>query len=232
VRVCDGERVNITPMKPDVDVVIPVRNEAEALPWLLGRLPDGTRAIVVDNGSTDGSGDIARQHGAYVVVEPIPGFGSACWAGLTAATADIVAFCDGDGALDPADLPRVVDPVRAGAVELMLGARQPVPGAMTWHQRLANRALAAELRRRTKATITDLGPMRAAHRMALLDLGMRDRRSGWPLEMVLRAHRAGWRIGETGVPYAPRRGGTSKVTGTVKGTFVAIKDMSSLLAER
>lgn len=215
-----------------VDLIIPVLNEAGALPWLLARVPVGVRAIVVDNNSTDGSGDVAAAHGAMVVLEPVPGFGSACWAGLQAATAPTVAFCDGDGSMDPADLARVTQPVIDGLVDLMLGARQPTPGAMTWHQVLANRALAFELRRRTKTPLTDLGPMRAAGREALLALDMRDRRSGWPLEMVLKAHRAGWRIGETGVTYAPRRAGTSKVTGTFKGTFTAIKDMSKLLADR
>jgi glycosyltransferase involved in cell wall biosynthesis len=215
-----------------VDLIIPVLNEAGSLPWLLQRLPEGVRAIVVDNNSTDGSGEVAADHGATVVHEPVAGFGSACWAGLSAATADIVAFCDGDGSMDPADLPSVTGPVTSGAADLVLGARRPTPGAMTWHQRFANRALAAELRRRTKVRLTDLGPMRAAQRDGLLALDLRDRRSGWPLEMVLKAHRAGWRITEVGVPYAPRRAGQSKVTGTFKGTFVAIKDMGSLLADR
>ena len=97
------------------------------------------------------------------------------------------------------------------------------------HQRVANRALALELRRRTKVAFTDLGPMRACGREALLALDMKDRRSGWPLEMVLRAHRAGWTIGETPVPYAPRLAGESKVTGTLKGTLRAVKDMGKLL---
>lgn len=216
----------------DVDVIIPVRNEAEALPWLLPRIPAGARAIVVDNGSTDGSGDIAAELGATVVREEQPGFGSACWAGLCRADRAIVAFVDGDGSIDPMFLPRVVDPVRAGRVDLLLGARSPEPGAMTFHQRAANRVLAWELRRRTAAPLTDLGPMRAAHRERLIALGIRDRRSGWPLEMVLRAARNGWTIEEVAVPYAPRRGGTSKVTGTVLGTARAIKDMGSLLAER
>jgi glycosyltransferase involved in cell wall biosynthesis len=230
--VVGAHRVIVDIVPADVDLIVPVLNEAGALPWLLGRVPNGVRAIVVDNNSTDGSGDIARQHGATVVHESTPGFGSACWAGLTAADAPIVAFCDGDGSIDPADLPLVLQPVADGAVDLMLGARRPTPGAMTWHQKLANRALAFELRRRTKAKLTDLGPMRAAHREALLSLGLRDRRSGWPLEMVLKAHRAGWRIAEVGVPYTPRRAGESKVTGTLKGTLVAIRDMGGLLVDR
>jgi glycosyltransferase involved in cell wall biosynthesis len=216
----------------DIDLIIPALNEAGALPWLLGRLPHGVRAIVVDNASTDDSAAVAARHGALVISEPIRGFGSACWAGLQAATASIVAFCDGDGSLDPQDVLAVCDPLEQGEADLVLGARLLLAGSMTWHQRIANRALAFELRRRTGATLTDLGPMRAAPREALLALGMLDRRSGWPLEMVLRAHRAGWRIVEVPVPYAPRRAGTSKVTGTLAGTVRAIKDMSRLLAQR
>ncbi len=215
---------------PVVDVIIPALNEAEALPWVLGRLPAGVRAIVVDNNSTDGTAAVAAAHGATVVTERIPGFGSACWAGLNAATAELVCFMDGDGSLDPKDLMSVIGPVADGTVDLMLGARRPSKGAMKFHQRLANRVLAYELSRRTGGSMTDLGPMRCANRVKLLDLGLTDRRSGWPLEMVLKAAARRWRIAEIGVPYAPRKGGRSKVTGTVKGTFRAIKDMSRLLA--
>lgn len=212
-----------------VDVIIPAMNEAEALPWLLNRMPARTRAIVVDNNSTDDTAEVARAHGALVVAEKQPGFGSACWAGLNAATADVVCFLDGDGSLDPQDLPKVFEPVLSGQYDLVLGARRPTPGAMTLHQRLANRALAFELRRRSNIAVTDLGPMRAVRREDLLALGMLDRRSGWPLEMVLRGSKAGWRIHELGVPYTPRKGGKSKVTGTIKGTFRAISDMGRLL---
>jgi glycosyltransferase involved in cell wall biosynthesis len=218
-------------MAPTIDLIIPALNEAEALPWVLGRLPDGVRAIVVDNNSTDGTADVARSHGATVVHETVPGFGSACWAGLNAATAVLVCFMDGDGSLDPQDLPKIYGPVAEGRVDLMLGARRPVAGAMMWHQKVANRVLAYELCRRTGDTMSDLGPMRCAHRSKLLDLNMTDRRSGWPLEMVLKAAKNDWRIGEVGVPYSPRKGGKSKVTGTVKGTMRAIKDMGKLLAE-
>ena len=171
------------------DVVLPVLDEAEALPWVLGRMPDGYRAIVVDNGSTDGSGDIAAELAATVVFEPQRGFGAACWAGLVAADAD---------------------------------------GTWPLHARAANRFLAWELGRRTGVRLSDIGPMRAAHRTALLELGITDRRFGWPLEMVLRAAAAGWRIDEVSVPYR-ERSGRSKVTGTVKGTARAVRDMSGVL---
>jgi glycosyltransferase involved in cell wall biosynthesis len=213
-------------------VVVPVLNEAAALPALLAAMPAGYVAVVVDNGSSDGSGDIARRAGAIVVDEPERGFGAACWAGLAAAASDdgVVCFMDGDGSLDPADLVRVAGPVLAGTADLVLGARRPTSrGAWPAHARLANRFLAMEIRRRTGRPLQDLGPMRAARRDELLALGIEDRRFGWPLEMVLRAARAGWRIDEVPVPYAPRSG-RSKVTGTVRGTLRAVRDMSRVLA--
>jgi glycosyltransferase involved in cell wall biosynthesis len=213
-----------------VDLILPVLDEAEALPWVLGRLPAGYRAIVVDNGSTDGSAAIARSRGATVVTEPRRGFGAACAAGLAHAGAPVVAFCDADGSCDPADLPRVVAPVALGAADLVLGARQAtVRGAWPLHARLANRYLAHRLRRATGASLTDLGPLRAARRADLVALALEDRRCGWPLEMVLRAGADGWRIVELPVAYAPRTG-RSKVTGTVRGTSQAVRDMSRVLA--
>ena len=211
------------------DVILPVLNEAQALPWVLARLPPGHHPIVVDNGSTDGSGEIARRLGAQVVHEPAPGFGAACFAGLTAATSDVVCFMDCDASLHPEHLPRVARAVVAGDADLVLGARRPAPGAWPAHARALNSVLALELRRRTGLPFTDLGPMRAARRQALLDLTITDRRFGWPLEMVLKAAGAGWRIVEVPVPYRPRAG-RSKVTGTVKGTARAIRDMAGALA--
>jgi glycosyltransferase involved in cell wall biosynthesis len=211
------------------DVVIPVLDEAAALPWVLGRMPAGYRAIVVDNGSTDGSAGLARELGADVVAEPRRGFGAACHAGLLAATGAVVCFLDGDASLDPAELPVVAGPVAAGRADLVLGARRPEPGAWPLHARLANRALAFELRRRSGAVLTDLGPMRAARRADLLGLALEDRRCGWPLEMVLRAAAAGWRVAEVPVAYRARTG-RSKVTGTVRGTLRAVRDMAVVLS--
>ena len=212
-----------------VDVVFPCLNEERALPWILTRLPDGYRAIVVDNGSTDRSAEVAREHGALVVTEPRRGFGSAAHAGLLAATAPIVAFCDADASMDPRDLPRVVDPVASGAADLVLGRRRPTTrGAWPLHARIANRALASLMRGATKLPLHDLGPMRAVHREAMVALDLRDRRSGYPLELVLRGHAEGWRILEVDSPYSPRIG-RSKVTGTIRGTYTAVLDMSRLL---
>ena len=217
-------------MTADVDVVMPCLNESAALPWVLSRLPRGYRAIVVDNGSTDDSAEVARGLGALVVSEPRRGFGSAAHAGLLAATAPVVAFCDADSSMDPSDLPGIAELVIAGEADLVLGRRRPT-GARAWplHARVANRGLSLLLRRATGLRLHDLGPMRAAHRTALLALDLQDRRSGYPLEMVLRGHRAAWRILEVDAPYSPRIG-RSKVTGTVRGTITAITDMSRLLA--
>ncbi len=201
------------------------------MPWVLGRMPEGWHAIVVDNGSTDDSARVAAEHGATVVQEARRGFGSAAHAGLEAATADYVAFCDADASMDPADLVALAAPVMAGDADLVLGRRRPTTrGAWPVHARIANLALSHLMRRASGVALHDLGPMRVARRRALLDLDLKDRRSGYPLEMVLRASEAGWRIVEQDAPYSPRVG-RSKVTGTIRGTSVAIKDMSRLLRE-
>jgi len=210
------------------EVILPVLNEAAALPGVLAAMPRGYEPIVVDNGSEDGSAEIAGRLGARVVDEPRRGFGAACFAGLSSATTEVVCFMDCDGSLDPVELDRVARPVLAAERELMLGARRPDPGAWPLHARLANRALARRVRSRTGIALTDIGPMRAARRRDLLGLGIRDRRFGWPLEMVLRAAEAGWRVGEIEVSYR-RRQGRSKVTGTVRGTLRAARDMSKAM---
>jgi glycosyltransferase involved in cell wall biosynthesis len=212
-----------------IDVILPVLDEREALPWVLGRMPAGYRAIVADNGSTDGSGELAASLGATVVREERRGFGAACHAGLEAAEADVVCLMDCDASFDPRDLPRVAAGVLGGSADLVLGARRPVrPGAWPPHAQLANRVLALELRRRSGVRLRDIGPMRAARREALLGLGVADRRFGYPLETVLLAAAAGWRIEEVEIPYHPREG-RSKVTGTVRGTARAIRDMAAVL---
>ncbi len=210
------------------DVILPVLDEREALPWVLERMPAGYTPIVVDNGSTDGSGALAARLGAQVVHEPIPGFGAACFAGLSAASDPLVCFMDCDATFDPGELPRVVAPVAAGRADLVLGARTGAWTGHPLHARVANHALALELRRRANVRVSDLGPMRAAERERLLALGIRDRRFGWPLEMVLRAAKAGWRIDEVAITHHPRAG-RSKVTGTVRGTARAVRDMAAAL---
>jgi glycosyltransferase involved in cell wall biosynthesis len=213
-----------------VDLVLPCLDEERALPWVLGRVPAGVRAIVVDNGSSDRSAEIARELGALVVTEPRRGFGAAANAGLEAADATYVAFCDADASLDPAEIPRLLAPVERGEADLVLGRRRPTTGS-AWppHARLANRVLAARMSRRTGIRLHDLGPLRLARTAELRALGLRDRRSGFPLEMVLRAAAAGWTVREVDVPYSPREG-RSKVTGTVRGTVTAVVDMSRIFA--
>ena len=210
------------------DVILPALNEAAAVAWVLRRMPAGYRAIVVDNGSTDHTAAIAAELGTTVISEPVRGFGSACWAGLQAASDDIVCFMDCDASLDPLALPLVAGYVLRDEAELVLGARIAGRGAWPVHARVANRVLAMEVRRRTGLRLSDIGPMRAARREGLLALGLRDRRSGWPLEMVLRAQGAGWRVRNVPVEYREREG-RSKVTGTVRGTIGAVRDMGSLL---
>jgi glycosyltransferase involved in cell wall biosynthesis len=214
---------------PAVDLVLPCLDEAAGLAWLLPRLPAGVRAIVADNGSTDASRAVAKEHGALVIDAEPRGFGAACHAGLQAAESDVVAFMDADGSLDPRQLDLVLGPVRAGVTDLVLGRRVPTSGAAwPWHLRLANRALMRRVRRRTGLALHDLGPMRAASRTALLALDLHDRRSGYPLEMVVRAAERGWSVGEVPVDYTPRLG-RSKVTGTPLGVVRAVRDMSGVL---
>jgi len=213
----------------EIDIVLPCLDEAAALPWVLSRIPDNARAIVVDNGSRDGSLEIARSLGADVVECPRRGYGAACHAGLQAARADYVAFCDCDASLDPADVLPMLELIRSGA-DLVLGRRRPTTrGAWPAHARFANRVLARRVRRRTGTAMRDLGPLRIARRTSLLELALTDRRSGYPLETVVRAADAGWKIVELDVRYLPREG-RSKVTGTVRGTVTAISDMSAVLA--
>lgn len=213
-----------------VDVVLPCLDEAAALPGVLAALPDGYRAIVVDNGSTDGSPAVAAEYGAIVVHEPRKGYGAAVHTGLERASAEIVCFLDADGSLDPGELPGLVSLVAGGRAKLAVGRRTPVGrGAWPWHARAGNRVLATILRRRG-LPVTDIAPMRAARRTDLLALGVRDRAFGYPLELLIRAGDAGWPVIELPVTYRPRTAGTrSKVSGSVRGTLRAVRDMAGVL---
>ena len=211
-----------------IDVILPVLNERDAIPFVVGAMPPGFRPIVVDNGSTDGSAQLAASLGAVVLPEPRRGFGAACWTGLQAASSDVVCFMDCDGSLDPAHLTRVAEPILDETADLAMGTRIPAAGAWPLHARLANRALARQVRRKCGIALLDIGPMRAVRRTGLLNLGLLDRHFGWPLEMVVRAAEAGWTITEVDVPYTHRTG-KSKVTGTVRGTLRTVKDMRAVL---
>ncbi|PIJ38111.1 glycosyltransferase [Mycobacterium heckeshornense] len=204
--------------------MLPCLNEAESLPAVLAAIPQGYQVLVVDNNSTDDTADVARRHGARVVTEPRPGYGSAVHAGVVAARTAIVAVIDADGSLDPGDLPRLVAEVEAGA-DLAIGRRRPVPGLRwPWVARLGTRVMSWRLRTRHGLPVHDIAPMRVARRDALLKLGVEDRRSGYPLELLVRAASAGWRVVERDVVYGPRIAGESKVSGSLRGSVVAILD--------
>lgn len=215
---------------PWLDVVLPCLDEAAALPWVLDRIPAGMRAVVVDNGSRDGSAELARERGALVVACRQRGYGAACHAGALAATAELLAFCDCDATIDPGALVAMARLVADGHAELVVGRRRPTT-ARAWplHARLANRELARRVRRRTGARLADIGPLRVARREPYLALGIADRASGYPVETVVRAADAGWRIVQADVAYLPRAG-RSKVTGTLRGTLGAVRDMSAVLS--
>jgi glycosyltransferase involved in cell wall biosynthesis len=216
----------------DVEIVLPCLNEAEALPSVLASLPVGWPVLVVDNGSTDGTAEVARAHGARVVLEARPGYGAAVHTGLVHTRAEFVAVLDGDGSLDPAVLPLLADAVRDGRADLAVGRRVPDgSGVWPWHARAGNVLIAALLRSRG-VPVHDIAPVRVARREALLRLDVADRAFGYPLELLLRAGKARWRIEELPVRYSRRAGGQSKVSGSVKGTARAVRDMSALLLTR
>jgi glycosyltransferase involved in cell wall biosynthesis len=215
---------------PSLDIVLPCLNEVAALPWVLERIPAGMRAIVVDNGSTDGSAEAARAYGALVIDCRQRGYGAACHAGAEAATGELVAFCDCDATIDPGVIAAMAQLIDRGEADLVIGRRRPTTvRAWPLHARLANRELARRVRRRTGAALSDIGPVRVARRAPYLALGIADRASGYPVETVVRAADAGWRIVQADVAYLPRTG-RSKVTGTVRGTWGAIRDLSAALS--
>lgn len=207
-----------------VTVVLPCMNEAEALPGVLAAIPSGYVPLVVDNNSTDGTADVARRHGARVVAESRPGYGSAVHAGIAAAETELVAVIDADGSLDPADLPGLVADVDRGA-DMAVGRRRAAAGVRwPWHARLGTAAVCWRLRQRHGLSVHDIAPMRVARRDAVLALGITDRRSGYPLELLVRAASAGWQVWERDVVYGARAGGRSKVSGSVRGSVHAALD--------
>lgn len=213
------------------DVVIPCRDEAAALPLVLGALPDRFRAVVVDNGSTDGTADVARRLGATVVDEPRPGYGAAVHAGILAATSDYVAVVDGDDSMDLGELARLLDAVLDSGVTMAVGRRRPIDrGVWPWHARAGTTLLATWLRRSSGFGVHDLAPMRVCRRDDLIALDVRDRRFGYPLELMLKAARAGWTVREIDIAYRPRAAGTkSKVSGSLRGTTQVASDFWSVL---
>jgi glycosyltransferase involved in cell wall biosynthesis len=203
-----------------VTVVLPCLNEAASLPGVLAAIPDGYKPLVVDNNSTDDTAAVALQHGAEVVSEPRPGYGSAVHAGIVAATTPIVAVLDADGSLDPGDLPALVSDLECA--DMAIGRRRAVEGLhWPWHARLGTAAVCWRLRNRYGLPVHDIAPMRVARREPLLALGITDRRTGYPVEMMVRAAQAGWTVIERDVDYGPRTGGKSKVSGSLRGSVTA-----------
>lgn len=216
---------------PICDLVLPCRDEGPALRDLLPRIPSTFSVIVVDNGSRDDTVAVARDLGARVVTEPAPGYGAAVHAGVEAATAEFVAVMDGDGSFDPDQLVPLLEEVASGRADMAVGRRRPVErGVWPWHARVGNALITAWLRRRIRMDAHDIAPMRVCRRQALLDLGLRDRRFGYPVELLQAVTHAGWRLSEHDVDYHPRATGTrSKVSGSVSGTLRTARDFGKVL---
>ena len=209
-----------------VSVVIPTYDEASSIARVLEDIPAPlvSEVLVVDAGSTDGTREIAAAHGARVVVEPRRGYGRACLTGLAAADKpDMVVFLDGDYSDRPRELGRLVDPIREGRADVVLGSRLAgglVPGAMPRHAAFGNRLAAALIRRLYGLSLTDLGPFRAARFEVLRELELREMTYGWAVELVTRGALRGYRILEVPVSYHPRIG-VSKISGTWRGSIGA-----------
>lgn len=216
------------------DLILPALDEERSIGAVLAALPPGVvrETVVVDNGSADGTAEIARAAGATVLHEPQRGYGRACLTGLEHVAAqaqppDVVAFLDADFSDHPEELPDVLAPIMAGAADLVIGSRvlgqragRVERGALLPQARVGNALACALIRARWGVRFTDLGPFRAMRWPALRDLGMADETFGWTVEMQVRAVRAGLRTAEVPVSYR-RRVGVSKITGTVSGTVRA-----------
>ena len=212
-------------------MVIPALDEAPSIEGVVRGLRNQElvlpeRIIVVDNGSTDGTGEIARRAGASVVTEKRRGYGYACRAGVLAAQeGDVIVLLDGDAADDPTDLPRVLEPLLRDEADLVVGSRvaeagSRARGSMTPQQVFGNRLATFLMRVIYGVNVTDLGPFRAIHRTDLLALDMREMSYGWSVEMMVKSLRSGYRYREVPVRYH-RRIGVSKVGGTLKGSLKA-----------
>ena len=218
--------------QPRISVIIPAHNEAGAIAYVLAEIPIGLvrEVIVVDNNSTDNTSAIARANGATVLHETRPGYGYACLAGMAHAYGrpqseqpDIVVFLDGDHSDFPEQMPELLAPLLRGEADMVIGSRAlgvREKGSLLPQQRFGNWLASRLLRLRYGGTVTDLGPFRAILAPALLALHMEDKTYGWTVEMQVKAARQGLRTVEVPVRYR-KRIGTSKVSGTVRGTIGA-----------
>ena len=212
-----------------ISVIIPALNEEEPIAAVVRDcLTTGLagEVIVVDNGSSDRTAEFARGAGARVVSEPTPGYGRACATGVRALSpeCDLVVFLDGDGSDCPELMPQLVEPIRRGEQDFVIGSRtrgEREPGSMNFQQVFAGRVAGWLLQLLYGVAYTDMCPFRAIRRDALVRLGMKELTYGWNLEMQMRAARARLRILEIPVSHRCRTGGESKVSGTLRGTFVA-----------
>ncbi|NMM17178.1 MAG: glycosyltransferase family 2 protein [Phycicoccus sp.] len=213
------------------DVIFPCKDEAAAIPALLAHVPAGFGIIVVDNGSIDDTAEVAKRCGARVVYESVAGYGAAVQAGVEASGADYVAIMDGDGSMDPREITGLLDAVVVGRATMAMGRRRPVgAGVWPWHARAGNALVLWWLRRRTGLLVRDIAPMRVCRREELLALDVRDRRFGYPVELLVKAQAAGWVLTEVDISYRPRAAGTrSKVSGSVRGTVRAARDFARVL---
>jgi glycosyltransferase involved in cell wall biosynthesis len=209
-----------------ISVIIPTYNEAQSIGLVLGDIPTGMveQVLVVDSDSTDGTAQIARQMGAEVLREPRCGYGRACLTGLAAVKApDVVVFLDGDYSDRPAEISRLLEPLREDAADIVIGSRlagERMAGSMPWHAVVGNRLAACLIAFMSGVRLTDLGPFRAARYQALVALGLHESTYGWPVEMIVKGAQRGLRITEVPVSYHPRIG-SSKISGTVRGSIGA-----------
>lgn len=219
-----------------VDVIIPARDEAETIASVVRAVPRALvrHIVVADNGSRDGTAARAREAGALTVREESPGYGAACLAALASLPddGDAVVFLVADGSDDPAELDRVLAPLRESRADMVIGTRMRghiEPGAMPLFQRVGNHVASVGLTLRFGHRVTDMGPFRAIRRDALRALAMRDRTWGWTLEMQVKAARQGLRVVEVPVSWRNRRGGTPKIGGTLRGSLAASRVILSWL---
>jgi len=210
-----------------ISAVIPAYNEAESIASVLKDI-DRTlvkKIVVVDNGSTDSTGETAVKNGALVIQENRRGYGYACLAGIASVPdADIYVFLDGDYSDYPDEIPKLIEPIQNGESDLVIGSRVSggaEKGSLSLPQRFGNALAVFLLNLIFKTGYTDLGPFRAIRSSSLKQLGMKDKKYGWTVEMQIKAAFFGLKISEVPVSYRKRLAGKSKVSGTVRGVFLA-----------